>query len=318
MDRSPSCATPLTKRIASKVVLLAATVATVGAAQIPTPAAAPIAWWEDDAQRVAFLTAHGRAYAGDSVVVVWAPMDSLDPAWTGAFTDSLAVAVTALKKLIGGPYAWQRAGSRPLRFYFSPDRFISHADGRGGVFISLARVRDRSAPFLHEAAHELLVPPPPYLPFEYSDSVAEERAAAAFPFWLNEGLPDYLAQRTKAATGFPEGDVFAVGGLAKVDSVCTARLAASSRRDEIRERIGRPGRLEALYTTDRAQVAPVYYACSQSFTKHVVTRVGLPSVIALFPQIPGGRWQRSLESAAGVPLEELRRSWLAALGLTPS
>jgi hypothetical protein len=135
---------------------------------------------------------------------------------------------------------------------------------------------------------------------------------------LNEGLPDYLAQRTKAATGFPEGDVFAVGGLAKVDSVCTARLAASSRREEIRERIGRPGRLEALYTTDRAQVAPVYYACSQSFTKHVVTRVGLPAAVALFPQIPDGKWQRSLESAAGVPLEELRRSWLAALGLTPS
>jgi hypothetical protein len=309
----------LTRRIASRVALLAATVATVGLAQVPPrpPAAAPIDWSEDDAQRVAFLTNHGRAYAGDSAVIVWAPMDSLDPGWLGAFTDSLAAGVTALKSLIGGPYAWQRAGSRPLRFYFSPDRFISHADGQGGVFISLARLRDRSAPFLHEAAHELLAPAPPFFPFEYADSAAGERAAAAFPFWLSEGFPDYLAQRTKAATGFPEGDVFEVGGLLKVDSACAARLAASSRRDEIRERIGRPGRLEALYTSDRAQVAPVYYACSQSFTKHVVTRVGLPAVVALFPRIPAGTWQRSLESAAGQPLEELRGSWLSALGIAP-
>jgi hypothetical protein len=307
----------LTRRLARKVALLAATVTTTGLAQVAPSRAAPIDWSEDDAERVAFLTNHGRAYAGGTVVIVWAPMDSLDPAWLGAFTDSLAAGITALKALIGGPYAWQRTGSRPLRFYFSPDRFISHADGQGGVFISLARLRNGSAPFLHEAAHELLAPAPPFAPFEYGDSVAVERAAAAFPFWLSEGLPDYLAQRTKATTGFPEGDVFEVGGLAKVDSVCAARLAASSRRDEILERIGRTGRLEALFTTDRAQVAPVFYACGQSFTKHVVTRVGLPAVIALFPEIPSGKWRRSLEIAAGLPLEELRRSWLAALGVTP-
>jgi hypothetical protein len=215
------------------------------------------------------------------------------------------------------PYTWQRLGSRPIRFYLSPGRFVSHADGRGGVFISLNRVRHRDAPFLHEAAHELLAPPPPFSPFEYPDSLDEERAAARFPFWLSEGLPDYLAQTTAAATGFPEGDVFAIGGLAKADSVCAARLAASSRQAEIRDRVGRPGRLEALFTTDRAEVAPVYYACSQSFTKRVVARLGLPAVVALFPRIPTRAWRTALESAAGEPLERLRRAWLTALGLTP-
>ena len=90
-----------------------------------------------------------------------------------------------------------------------------------------------------------------------TDSAAVERAAAKFPFWLNEGMPDYLAQRAAATTGFVEGDVFAIGGLARADSVCAARLRASDRRDEIRERIGRTGRLAALFTTDRALVAPV-------------------------------------------------------------
>ena len=157
-------------------------------------------------------------------------------------------------------------------------------------------MRDHRAPFLHEAAHELLAPAPPFAPFEYADSAAVERAAANFPFWLNEGMPDYLAQRAATATGFTEGDVFEVGGLARADSVCAARLRTSDRRDEIRDRIGRTGRLPALFTTDRALVAPVYYACAQSFTAFVVARAGLPAVIPVFPRIPDGTWKRALES----------------------
>lgn len=304
----------VTMRVVRTVLLLCVTVATRGRSQAAAPT--PIDWSEDDSARVAFLTAYGRTYASPPIIV-WAPIDSLDPGWLAPFTDSLAAAVRGLKALIGGPRPSQRLGSRPIRFYLSPGRFVSHADGRGGVFISLARVRHWDAPFLHEAAHELLIPPPPFYPFEYPDSLAEEKAAAGFPFWLSEGLPDYLAQTTAAATGFPEGDVFAIGGLAKADSVCAARLTASSRQAEIRDRLGRPGRLEALFTTARGEVAPVYYACSQSFTTHLVARLGLPAVVALFPRIPAGTWRTDLESAAGEPLERLRRAWLAALGLTP-
>jgi hypothetical protein len=286
------------------------------AAQAQASAPVPIDWSHEDSSRVAFLVANGRSY-GSGSVTVWAPADSLDQAWLECFSDSLAAGVRGLSMLIGGPYAWQRLGTRPIHYYFSPGRFVSHADGRGGVFISLNRVREHNATFLHEAAHELLVPPAPFYPFEYPDSLAKERAAAAFPFWLSEGLPDYLAQTTSASTGFREGDVFEIGGLAKVDSVCAARLSSSNRRAEIRGRVGRPGRLEALFTTDRAEVAPVYYACSQSFTKHVVTRLGLPAVIALFPRIPKGTWRAALESAAGEPLETMRRTWRNDLGLTP-
>ncbi len=294
-------------------MFLLAVGATTGRVQVATPA--PIDWSEDDSARVAFLMGHGRSIARPPVMV-WAPVDSLDPHWLAPFTDSLATAVKQLRALIGGPFSWQRLGSRSVRFYLSPGRFISHADGRGGVFISLSRVRQRDAPYLHEAAHELLVPSPPFYPFEYPDSLAEERAAARFPFWLSEGLPDYLAQTVAAATGVHEGDVFAVGGLGKVDSACAARLVGSKRRDEIRDRVGRPGRLEALFTSDRPEVAPVYYACSQSFTKHVVARLGLPAVVGLFPRIPSGTWESALEAAAGMPVEDLRAAWLKALGLT--
>ena len=283
-------------------------------AQAPAKAPAPIDWSAEDSSRVAVLRAQGREYTKGPVIVS-APRDSVDEEWLEALTDTLATGVDGLKRLIGGPYPWQRLGSRPIRYYLSPGRFVSHADGGGGVFISLSRARDRTAPFLHEAGHELLAPPPPFLPWEYPDSVAVERAAAEFPYWLSEGLPEYLAQSIAGATGFPEGDVFKIGGLAKADSTCAARLGGSSRWAEILEKVGGTGRLEALFTEERAEVAPVFYACSQAFTAYVVEKAGLPAVIALFPRIPGGEWRADLETAAEVPLERLRGAWLNTLRL---
>ncbi|HEU4996894.1 MAG TPA: hypothetical protein VFT29_18885 [Gemmatimonadaceae bacterium] len=151
------------------------------------------------------------------------------------------------------------------------------------------------------------------MPFEYADSVAQERASAAFPLWLSEGLPDVLAQMVAAETGFSEGDVFAVGGLARADSTCAARLAASARREEILEKVGGQGRLMALFTTERGDVAPVFYACSQAFAKFLTDRVGVAGMVGLFPHIPDGTWQNVLAASAGQPLAELRRRWLDRL-----
>jgi hypothetical protein len=276
-----------------------------------TPPPAPLDWSSDDSARVAFLTANGRAYTRPQVIV-WAPLDSLDAKWLAAFVDSLAAGLDSMRRLIGA-HAWQRIGRGPVTYYLSPGRFVSHGSGVGAVFISLTRVRDRKAPYLHEAAHELLATLTPFFPFEYGDSIAAERAAAGFPYWLSEGLPDYLAQQAAGAAGFHEGDVFDIGGLAKVDSTCAARLAASPRREEILERVGRTGSLEALFTTDRPQVAPVFYACSQSFTKYVVDRVGIRAVVASIPSVPAGTWPAELEAAAGTSLEALRSAWLAAI-----
>ena len=277
------------------------------------PAPAPLNWSADDSARVAFVTARGRAYR-TAHVTVWAPADSLDAQWLPRFVDSLSASLAALESLIGGPYGWQRLGRRPVTYYLSPGRFVSHASGLGAVFISLSRVRQGGAPFLHEAVHELLAPPPPFSPDEYPDSLTQERAAAGFPLWLSEGLADYVAQATAAATGFREGDVFEIGGLARVDSVCVARLAASPRRAQILDKVGGQGFLEALFTTERAEVAPIYYACSQSFSKFLVERIGVRAVVALFPKVASGTWLTDVAAAAGKPLGAVRSDWLLAIG----
>jgi hypothetical protein len=275
---------------------------------------AQLDWSADDSARIAFATTHARAFPR-AHAIVWAPVDSLDPTWLAGLVDSLDQALAHLEALIGGPYPWQRIADRPVRFYLSPGRFVSHASGRDAVFISLRAVRERYAPYLHEAAHELLAPPAPFSPWEYPDSAAQEAAAARFPVWLSEGLADYVAQTAAAATGFPEGDVFEIGGLARADSACAARLSTSRRRTEIVEKVGGNGRLEALFTDERAQVAPIFYACSQSLTKYLADRIGLRTVVVLFSRVPSGAWLADLESAAGESLEAMRRAWLAGIGM---
>lgn len=286
-----------------------AVTATTAAAQNPPPVV--LNWDANDSTNIAFLEQHGHARTR-AHVVVWAPDDSLDARWLDAVSDSLSLAVGRLRSLAGS-HDWQRLGRQPVTYYLSPGRFVSHASGRGAVFISLARVRARGALYIHEAAHEVLATRGPLVPFEYADSVARERAGAVFPLWLTEGLPDVLAQMVAAETGFSEGDVFAVGGLARADSTCAARLAASPRREEILEKVGGQGRLMALFTTERAEVAPVFYACSQAFAKFLTDRVGVAGMVELFPHIPDGTWQTVLAASAGQPLAALRKHWLERL-----
>lgn len=274
---------------------------------------AKLDWSVDDSAHIAFVTAHGHPRVRTHAIV-WAPDDSLEGQWLDRFSDSLDQGIASLKALVGGPHGWQRLGNGPVVYYLSPGRFISHASGRGAVFISLERVRRRSAPFLHEAVHELLLPRALFFPFEHPDSLVEARVAAGFPYWLSEGFADYLAKVTAERTRFPEGDIFEVGPLATVDSVCAARLSTSPRSAEILQRIGRQGRLEALFTEERATVVVAYYTCSQAFTRYLVDRIGVPATVALYPGIPSGTWEESLTGAAGRPLAVLRRDWLQSIG----
>jgi hypothetical protein len=296
----------------SLLVALALVAAPTTVAQDTT--AGPLDWSAEDSTRVRFVTAHGTAQRHHQLVI-WAPTDSVDAGWLAAFGDTLDKGLRDLRALVGGPYSWQRIGNRPVVFFFSPGRFVSHATGRDTVFISLNRIRRGEAPFLHEASHELLTPRGPFFADEYPDGGEQERRAAQFPQWLSEGLPDYLAQSVAKATGFPEGDVFEVGGLDKVDSSCAVRLANSARRDEILTKIGGQGRLGALFTEDREVVAPTYYACSQSFTKYLVDRIGVKAVLGLFPEIPAGTWNGKVEQLAGEPIAALRRKWMDQLGI---
>jgi hypothetical protein len=192
---------------------------------------------------------------------------------------------------------------------------ISHASGQVVVFISMFHVRNGTAPYLHEALHELLAPPPPFFYREYPDTVMAEAKFQAMPYWLMEGLPDHLAQVAAARAGTREGDVFVIGGPSRADSACAARLDGHPFRSDLLRTLGGRGAVDQLFTTDRIRVAPAFYACAQSFAGYLVETIGLERSVALFPAIRRGDWIPELERAAFMPLDTLRARWQSRLGL---
>lgn len=112
------------RHLALTALLLALAARASAHAQAP----ASLDWWSDDSSRITFVTAHGQARRYPDLVI-WALTDSLDPGWFPPFADSLATSLRALRTLLGGPRSWQRIGQRPLVYYLSPGRFISHATG---------------------------------------------------------------------------------------------------------------------------------------------------------------------------------------------
>lgn len=287
--------------------------ALAGCHSVRQPAAQPIDWNADDSAHIAWLEAHGRRMDGKQVVIL-APPEQMTVAWQTALVDSLDRGVAELRRLIGAR-SWQRIGTRPIRYYLVPERMISHASGNGVVFVSMYHVTNGQAPYLHEAVHELLAPPPPFFYAEYPDTVEAETLFQAKPYWLMEGLPDVLAQLAALAAGTIEGDVFTIGGLDKVDSTCAARVAQSPYRADILRVTGGSGGVDALWTTDRIKVAPVFYACAQSMSKFVVDLIGMEQTVELFPAIKRRDWVATLERSAGIPLAPIQARWQARLGL---
>jgi len=274
--------------------------------------ARPLHWAADDPARIASLHEDGGRVEGKEVIV-WLPPEALSEPQRQELVDHLDRGVTALRVLIGAQ-PWQRLREQKLTYYISPECFVAHATGRGVVLMPLARLREGRAPFLHESAHELLFPQPPSAPDDPSH--AETRVPlASRPVWLIEGMADYVAQTVAAETGFAEGDVFAVGGLAQADQTCVQRLQGP-RGAEVLRSIGEAGAPDALWTTARLAVAPTFYACAQSFVKFLVARVGLQAMVGLFPLIQEGTVDARLAQLTQSSLPLLRAEWLRTIAST--
>jgi hypothetical protein len=265
-------------------------------------------WSADDGKRVAELTATGERREG-RLVILFTPAGAVDDAEEKALLERLDKGHAELRSVVGR-HPWQVVRAEKITYYISPDRFVSHASGRGAVFIPLARLQDDRAPYLHEAGHELLAA----FVRSAADSERAARPVAARPLWLTEGLADYVAQTAAARAGVREGDVFDIGGLTGADAACRDRLKGPH-GPEILPFIGALGGPAALFTTERMEVAPTFYACGFSFTKFLVGRIGLAETIALMPLIRDNGVLPRIEKLAKTSMDALRVEWRKAVGI---
>ncbi|MGD9903499.1 MAG: hypothetical protein AB7U83_08505 [Vicinamibacterales bacterium] len=261
-------------------------------------------WSADDGARIAALEKAGRRIEGRSMVV-WHPV-SLPPSNADRLLRRLDPAIAALRARVG-THPWQVVPTERITFYLSDDTFVSHATGKAAVFVPMARVLDGRAPYLHEAAHELLAssavdPAPP------GGGPPQRR-----PLWLTEGLPDYVAELVATEVGMTETGPFATGGLRGADTVCADRARTADGATML-PFVGGPGRPDVLFTTDRARFAPTFYTCALSFTKFLADRAGLDALVALFG-VPPSQAAAGLDALGDGPLAAHRAAWLAAIGL---
>ncbi len=203
----------------------------------------------------------------------------LNPGEAEAFARLADRGVADVESLVAsGLPAWARRAGR-IRFLVSSQIRISRTK-HGVVYLPLERVKNSSAPYLHETVHALV-------------------PSRGNRTWLSEGLACYLESHVSETLGGYDAHVFTQAGNGGIHAAARRTLAGAPGRAVLPwvGGYGDPPRLEE----DRSRVARPFYVLSQSLTKHLVEVVGLEAMI------------RAVVTGRG-DLGEWKRGWLAALG----
>lgn len=258
-------------------------------------------WGDNDSLRVVHLHNQG-VMVERGRVVAWFPKDSLSLARMNSIVDTLNLGIIKVEELMGAPLSWQVYANQPVVYYFSPEKFISHASWTGFVFIPFWRVKEGKSPWLHEALHILLRT----TKGSWSD-VSFAGRKKLMPLWLTEGLPDYLESKTSYQNHLPRFDLWGDGGFMMTDKSCLTKLEGTN-GDYVLEYVGREGPLPELFGEKRQDYAPVFYNCSFSFNKYIGEKYGQE---VLLDAISNFRHEHQvIESRTGKTMEQLKTDWL--------
>lgn len=162
------------------------------------------------------------------------------------------------------------------------------------VSLMLDRVRSDSAPYLHETVHVLMPAP--------------NRSR-----WLTEGFASYVESHVSDTMGGYDSRVFSRTGNRGVHGEA-ARWLARSRGRSVLPWVGVSGEPPEM-RWDRRRVAAPFYVMSQSLTKFLVERLGLPAVMTL---VSSRQPEALLQRTSGRSVESWKAEWLAAIGASPA
>jgi hypothetical protein len=198
------------------------------------------------------------------------------------FARLAARGIRDVERLIG------RAGPARLRIEVLRDTGISAACGRT-IRLPLHRVRERTAPYLHEIAHVLLPCP-------------------AAPAWFSEGLACYVESAVAERFGGYDSRLFTMQGNRGVDADARRWLADARGRAVLRF-VGRRG-MPPEVVSDRHNVATPFYVLSHSLVNFLVQRAGIPAVVRA---ARARNFGAGLQQATGKTAAKWRNAWLINL-----
>lgn len=130
---------------------------------------------------------------------------------------------------------------------------ISHSTARS-IFLPIDKVRDRTAPYLHETTH--VVAP--------CDNC---------PMWFSEGLASHVQSYISEHAGGYDGGVFSQNGNRGINQDVRRWLASDSGQ-AVAPYIGVLGEPPAI-NYDRSNVAAPFYVMAQSFVRFIVKRASI-------------------------------------------
>jgi hypothetical protein len=143
-----------------------------------------------------------------------------------------------------------------IRYYISSQTSISHALGRS-IFLPLAKVSNKTAPYLHETTH--VVAP-----------------CTDCPMWFSEGFASYVQSYISEHVGGYDGGIFAHRGNRGIDRDA-ARWLANDRGQVVLPFLGRHGEPPEI-AYDRSNVAAPFYVMAQSLVKFMVAQAGIDTI----------------------------------------
>jgi len=178
--------------------------------------------------------------------------------------------------------------NRKIRYFISDQVDISHSTWRS-IYLPLPKVRNRTAPYLHETTH-VLAP------------------CDDCPMWFSEGLASYVQSYVSEHTGGYDGGIFTRRGNRGIDSDAR-RWLNSERGQAVLPFIGVHGEPPTI-NYDRSNVAAPFYVMAQSFVKFMAETVTLDKLKAVFT---AKDFDTEVESATGKPIGAWKDDWLAKL-----
>jgi hypothetical protein len=259
------------------------------------------AYSQDDSTRVAQLTKYGQKYQRGKAIL-WVYRDSLSVQRINEILDTLNLGISKANKFIHAPMPWQKYADAPVTFFLCNDDFVPHASVDGFVFMPLRRFTNNKALWLHEAMHILLRSKKGNW-----NEAPQHVTVEKMPMWLTEGLPEYIAIKLSHDNGFYRYDAWRDGGYLRVDSSCAIKLRGDNGAPVLNY-IGRPGVMLELFGKSRPVYAPTFYNCSCSFTKYLVERFGIESLLKAIAEF--GNEEKTFENLTSENLETLKKAWL--------
>ncbi|MGZ8469423.1 MAG: hypothetical protein ACXW61_08020 [Gemmatirosa sp.] len=231
---------------------------------------------------------------------LWVEPGALTAEQARSFAAQFTVGVEAVERTLGRTLDRARYGTDRIEVFVADGVGASHVYGgyahmrhaKPWLYLDAARVRADAAPYLHETTH----------------LVAWRSGSHS----LREGLASWVESTVSARGEGEHSQLFGVSDLASADELAHRALATPAGERALAA-IGRPGPADAI-TAGRPDERAAYYVLSQSFARHLVERVGLPTTLQLMEADAADAYGR----LTGQSLDRWRASWLAALGAGPT